>query len=349
MESNSTILEPINSTHQNGGLYVRFFQKELSLSLAELGGPQFVEDRVSDFIYETITKEWGFPAQYNSAVEEDTEKLGSNVKIVRIRVSSERGKITEAMAKLEAHIGYTHDENSSMKSRFGANSTTPFDPNAIRIEYVGPGMSEPLTDFGFNHDYRGNNLFGYGRSTYFINLRFPDGYFDLQEDETDDELVKAGNWHLKSLGESIQYLRSIEEKIPMVSFSKSTIPTIYATGTYREQLLGIIQSGCLPVVGGEFPIVQVELPSGNYYRYNYKDVDRYETQNGEEIDVLWAEIHRNDEAITPRFLHLSYEIIDFLMDQVESAKGDSDSLKAVLYNSDGETIRCFMKLQVWAP
>ncbi|RCR67453.1 hypothetical protein DUE52_21875 [Larkinella punicea] len=348
MESNSTILVPANSIYPDGGLYLRFFQKELFLPLDELGSTQFVEERATDFLMDTIRDDWGFTSSYDSAIKEDSENPKEASKTVRIQIPLPSGKITEDMAKLETLIGYTHDEIIGMKSRSDDYSTTPFDPNAIRIAYFGPGMSEPLTNFGFEHDYSGQSLFGEGRSTYSIRLQFPNGYFDPQENKGGDEPVKTGDWHLKSLGQKIHHLRT-QEKAPLVSFPKSTIPTIYAIGTYREQPLGKKQTGRLPVVGGEFPHVFVELPSGKQYPLKHEDVVRYETPNGEEIDVLWAEIHLNDEVITPRFLHLSYEIIDYLIKYAPAAKGNPGSLKAVIFESDSRTIRCFMSLNLWTP
>jgi hypothetical protein len=195
-------------------------------------------------------------------------------------------------------------------------------------------------------------VFGKGRGTYSIFLRFPTGYFDPEENERDDVALKGtdrgGNWHLKSLGDCIQYLRTMEEKAPTISFPKSTVPTIYATVPYREMAFGKIQPERLPVVGGEFPYVFVEGKSGTPTPFKYQEVVRFETQHGDEIEVLWAEIQRNEQAITPRFLQLSYEVIDGLIDQAIGA-GESDSLKAVLYHSDGQTIRYVMQLQVTAP
>ncbi|MGM9508952.1 hypothetical protein ACS5NO_14545 [Larkinella sp. GY13] len=304
---------------------------------------------------DTIRDDWRFTPSYDSSIREDAESPEEASKTIRIRISFPRGKITEAMPKLESLIGYTHDEISGMKSRFDGHSTTPFDPNAIRIAYFEPGMIEPFTDFGFKHKYSGHNLFDFGRGTYTINLRFPTGYFDPQDLLMDDELESGANIdtivYTKNQGQSTQQLMGtqIDESSPDESLHKSAGSLIYAIVNYREKPLGKVQQERFPVAGGNFPFVYVESKPDIQAKYQHTNIIRYETHLGEEIDVLWAEIHRNDEDITPRFLQLSYEVTDSLIDHAPAAKGNPGSLKAVIFESDGQTIRCFMSLNLWTP
>lgn len=330
MENYSDVLTPPTKAHHLYGLHVHFFGEQLFLPTEELGSTQFVEARVTDFIIDTIEAQWRFSVE---CIEDGPDNPVEDRKSIWIKISP-LGSTASERAKLEARIGYTADPKSSMGYRNQHTSITPFDPKAVQISYFEPGMSQPLTDFGFTQTYSGSNLFSVCRGTYTIRLHFPAGYYMPCEEALVDEPHKITIFPTSHL---------------IGSSPERTIPSIYALVSYRERPLGKIEHRRFPVMGGQFPHVVLETTSGSYESILHKDVIRYETHQQEEVEISWAEIHRHERPITARFLQISYEVIESLIDQLTSTEGDSDSLKAVLYYPDGQTVRCCMQLKVWIP